>query len=72
MDQKNINSPRKNGSGKFKKIAAYKVDYDFYFKNNQGIFVLQSHMKYVDLAKIKKKHNLKQYLQQIPRFESMK
>jgi hypothetical protein len=65
-----IMPPRfKNSNAKLTKMSAFKVDYDFYFKNNQGIFVLQSQMKYVDLLKIKKKTNLVEYLNGVPRFE---
>lgn len=30
-------------------MAAFKVDYDFYFANNHGIFVVQSQMKFIDV-----------------------
>ena len=40
------------------KIAAKKVNYDFYFYNNQIMFVVKSQMQYIDLTKIKKTHQL--------------
>ena len=40
------------------KISAKKVNYDFYFYNNQNMFVVKSQMQYIDLTKIKKSHQL--------------
>ena len=45
-------------SQKILRQDAFKVNYDFYFKNNQGIFILQTNMKYIDLLKITKVRDL--------------
>ena len=34
------------------KKSAFEVDYDFHFKNNQGMFIVQSQIKNLELAKI--------------------
>ena len=34
---------------KMTKAAALETEYDFYFKNNQGMFVVQCQLKYLDL-----------------------
>ena len=53
-------------------MNAYEVDYDFYFKNNQGIFVVQSQINYVDLKKIKRKVKIEELMTQFPNFHETK
>ena len=60
------------GSKKLSKMNAYEVDYDFYFKNNQGIFVVQSQINYVDLKKIKRKVKIEELMTQFPNFHETK
>ena len=50
-------------------MNAYEVDYDFYFKNNQGFFVVQSQINYVDLKKIKRKVKIDQMMKDFPNFK---
>ena len=57
---------------KLSKMSAFEVDYSFYFKNNQGMFVVQSQINYLDMMKAKKKRNIAEYLQSIPQFKEMK
>ena len=47
---------------KINKMLAFEADYDFYFQNNQGMFVVQSQLKYVDLNKLKRKKDITQML----------
>ena len=60
------------GSKKLSKMNAYEVDYHFYFKNNQGIFVVQSQINYVDLKKIKRKVKIEELMTQFPNFHETK
>ena len=46
------------GSQKILRHDAFKVNYDFYFKNNHAKFILQTNMKYIDLLKITKVRDL--------------
>jgi hypothetical protein len=72
-NDKSLSSQKRSSiTARMSKMNAFRVDYDFYFKNNQGIFVLQSQMKCVELQKIKRKANLEEYLSSVPRFEIMK
>jgi hypothetical protein len=57
---------------KINKILAFEADYDFYFQNNQGMFVVQSQLKYVDLIKLKRKRNLVETLKSVHQFEDMR
>lgn len=54
------------------KQRAFEVEYDFYFKNNHGISVMQAQMKYMQLLKIQKSINLKNFLMNVDQFEEMK
>ena len=54
---------------KFSKMNAYEVDYDFYFKNNQGFFVVQSQINYVDLKKIKRKVKIDKMMKDFPNYK---
>jgi hypothetical protein len=50
------------GSDKISKVSAFETEYDFYFQNNQGMFVVQSQLKQVDLHKIRKSKDIKQIM----------
>ena len=58
-----------SGGIKINKMLAFEADYDFYFQNNQGMFVIQSQLKYVDLNKLKKKKDIGQILSSVEDFE---
>ena len=50
----------------------FEVDYDFYFKNNQGLFVVQTNLQYQLFKQIKKSTNFVEKMQTVPQFEEMK
>jgi hypothetical protein len=54
------------------KASAFETEYDFYFQNNQGMFVVQSQLKQVDLQKIRKSKDLKQMMKQVSDYKDMK
>ena len=54
------------------KASAFETEYDFYFQNNQGMFVVQSQLKQVDLQKIRKSKNLEQMMKQVSDYKDMK
>ena len=51
-----------SGGIKINKMLAFEADYDFYFQNNQGMFVVQSQLRYVDLNKLKRKKDISKEL----------
>ena len=53
-------------------FSIFEVDYDFYFKNNQGLFVMQTYLQQKLLKQIKRKVKLPKLLQEIPQFLEMK
>ena len=57
---------------KINKMLAFEADYDFYFQNNQGMFVVQSQLKYVDLHKIKKTIDIQKMLTKVEFFNEMR
>ena len=57
---------------KEKLFSVFEVDYDFYFKNNQGLFVLQTNMKYKLYKEIKKTYDYFYHMTNIPQFNEMK
>lgn len=40
------------------RMTAFEVEYDFYFKNNHGMFLVQSQIKNLELSKIKRGLNI--------------
>lgn len=57
---------------KINKMMAFEADYDFYFQNNQGMFVVQSQLMYVDLNKMKRNHNIIEEMQAVPQYNDMR
>lgn len=57
---------------KINKMMAFEADYDFYFQNNQGMFVVQSQLMYVDLIKMKRNHNIIEEMQAVPQYNDMR
>ena len=53
------------------KLMAFETEYDFYFQNNQGMFVVQSQLKYMDLHRIIRSVNIRDQLINIPLFEML-
>ena len=50
---------------------AIQVEYDFYFKNNHGLFVFQAQMKYMELLQMKKKVNFEEFFKNIKYFSKI-
>ena len=49
---------RMSSGVKISKLMAFETEYDFYFQNNQGMFVVQSQLKYVDLKKLSRNKSI--------------
>ena len=47
-------------------FSVFEVDYDFYFKNNHGLFVMQANMQYKLFKQLKKTIKFTDILQNIP------
>ena len=54
---------------KMSRVVALGTEYDFYFKNNQGMFVVQCQLKYLDLKKLRKTKDIKSIMTSVPDFK---
>lgn len=61
---------RKMSSGvKMSRVVALGIEYDFYLKNNQGMFVEECQLKYLDFKKLNKTKNIKSIMTSVPDFK---
>ena len=48
---------------------AFETEYDFYFQNNHGMFVVSSQLKYLDLIKLRKNKDILSLMRSVPEFK---
>ena len=58
-----------NSCGKMSKQMAFETEYDFYFQNNHGMFVVSSQLKYLDLIKVGKNKDILRLMRSVSDFK---